>query len=147
MGVKFDPALGYCKVCLAASSCAADTLCCAASLVSAYQKGIHFQHTNIGYQQWVSSFMEKSLSILLGHCYHIESAVRLCTAVGCDTSQLCRYEDVLSPQDIYSLVGLTAFYNGFFGQCSQAFTRLESLSDLPEVSLVPVGLISTPQSA
>lgn len=51
------------------------------------------------------------------------------------TAVTCRYEDVLKPQDIYSLVGLTAFYNGFFGQCSQAFTRLEGLSSLSEVLL------------
>lgn len=44
-----------------------------------------------------------------------------------------RYDDVLGPQDVYSLVGLTAFYNGFFGQCSKAFTRLESLTNVDEV--------------
>jgi len=44
-----------------------------------------------------------------------------------------RYDDVLDPQDVYSLLGLTAFYNGFFGQCSKAFTRLESLTNINEV--------------
>lgn len=46
-----------------------------------------------------------------------------------------RFDDVLDPKDVYSLLGLTAFYNGFFGQCSKAFTRLESLSTIEEVSL------------
>ena len=44
-----------------------------------------------------------------------------------------RFDDVLDPKDVYSLLGLTAFYNGFFGQCSKAFTRLESLSTIEEV--------------
>jgi len=44
-----------------------------------------------------------------------------------------RYDDVVDPQDVYSLLGLTAFYNGFFGQCSKAFTRLESLTNIDEV--------------
>ncbi|KAL0027242.1 hypothetical protein WJX77_006308 [Trebouxia sp. C0004] len=45
---------------------------------------------------------------------------------------LRKYDDVLDPQDVYSLLGLTAFYNGFFGQCSKAFTRLESLTNIDE---------------
>ena len=49
-------------------------------------------------------------------------------------SMTCRYDDVLDPQDIYSLLGLTAFYNGFFGQCSKAFTRLEWLPGIDDVS-------------
>ena len=50
---------------------------------------------------------------------------------------MCRYDDVLDPQNVYSLLGLTAFYNGFFGQCSKAFTRLESLANIDEVHLFP----------
>lgn len=45
-----------------------------------------------------------------------------------------RYDDVLEPKDVYCLLGLTAFYNGFFGQCSKAFTRLESLSTIEQAS-------------
>ena len=100
---------------------------------------------NIGRQLWVLSLMKKPLSILLGHHCHVRRAVMLCTDAKYNADQLCRYEDVLSPQDIYSLVGLTAFYNGFFGQCSQAFTRLESLNSLPEVSLDLVRLLSRSQ--
>ena len=40
---------------------------------------------------------------------------------------------MLDPQDVYSLLGLTAFYNGFFGQCSKAFARLEALTNIDEV--------------
>jgi hypothetical protein len=29
------------------------------------------------------------------------------------------YEDVLAPADIWALLGLTAFYAGFYGQCSK----------------------------
>ena len=42
---------------------------------------------------------------------------------------------MLDPRDVYSLLGLTAFYNGFFGQCSKAFTRLESLTTIEQASL------------
>ena len=62
----------------------------------------------------------------------------------CSVTVVYRYDDVLSPQDIYSLVGLTAFYNGFFGQCSQAFTRLESLHSLPEVGSITWNLPTCP---
>ncbi|KAL3151657.1 hypothetical protein ABBQ38_012645 [Trebouxia sp. C0009 RCD-2024] len=47
---------------------------------------------------------------------------------------LRKYDDVLEPKDVYCLLGLTAFYNGFFGQCSKAFTRLESLSTIEQAS-------------
>ena len=43
---------------------------------------------------------------------------------------------MLKPEDVYSLVSLTAFYNGYFEQCSKAFTRLESMSQLTEVTAV-----------
>ncbi len=46
--------------------------------------------------------------------------------------QLGRYEDVLNPKDIYSLIALTTYANRFFGQCSRAFIRLESLETLSE---------------
>ena len=47
---------------------------------------------------------------------------------------MCRYEDVLGAQDVFSLLGLAAFYSRFFAQCSKAFVRLEGLADLPKVS-------------
>lgn len=46
--------------------------------------------------------------------------------------QLDQFEDVLDPKDIYSLIALTAYSNRFFGQCSRAFIRLESLEILTE---------------
>mmetsp|Transcript_14038 Transcript_14038/g.22384 ORF Transcript_14038/g.22384 Transcript_14038/m.22384 type:complete len:1210 (-) Transcript_14038:255-3884(-) len=46
--------------------------------------------------------------------------------------QLVRYEDVLDPKDIYSLIALASFSNRFFGQCSRAFIRLESLDSFTE---------------
>lgn len=36
------------------------------------------------------------------------------------------YEDILDPLEIYSFLGLASFYNGFYGQCSKAFIKLES---------------------
>jgi hypothetical protein len=33
------------------------------------------------------------------------------------------YEDILDPQEIYAFLGLAAFYNGFFGQCSKVHTH------------------------
>ena len=42
---------------------------------------------------------------------------------------------MLDSKDVYSLLGLTAFYNGFFGQCSKAFTRLQSLTTIEQASL------------
>ncbi|GAB5366413.1 hypothetical protein AAMO2058_001141600 [Amorphochlora amoebiformis] len=46
--------------------------------------------------------------------------------------QLEKYEDVVDPKDIYSLIALAAYSNRFFGQCSRAFIRLESLETLTE---------------
>ena len=51
-----------------------------------------------------------------------------------DRALVCRYEDVLGAQDVFSLLGLAAFYSRFFAQCSKAFVRLEGLADLPKVS-------------
>lgn len=42
--------------------------------------------------------------------------------------RLVDYEDLLDPRDIYSLIALTTYYNGFFGQCSKAFIKLETLA-------------------
>jgi WD repeat-containing protein 35 len=41
-------------------------------------------------------------------------------------SRLREYEDALGVKEIYSLIALAAFHNGYFGQCSKAFVRLES---------------------
>ena len=41
---------------------------------------------------------------------------------------------MLGAQDVFSLLGLAAFYSRFFAQCSKAFVRLEGLADLPKVS-------------
>jgi len=41
--------------------------------------------------------------------------------------RLTEYEDVLDPRAVHSLIALAAYYNGFFGQCSRAFIRLEQL--------------------
>jgi WD repeat-containing protein 35 len=37
---------------------------------------------------------------------------------------------VLDAQDVYALVALATFYNKFYGQCSKAFVKLESLPTL-----------------
>jgi len=37
------------------------------------------------------------------------------------------YEDVLDPSEIFSFLALASFYNKFYGQCSKAFIKLESL--------------------
>mmetsp|Transcript_8336 Transcript_8336/g.17822 ORF Transcript_8336/g.17822 Transcript_8336/m.17822 type:complete len:1276 (-) Transcript_8336:992-4819(-) len=41
------------------------------------------------------------------------------------------YEDILDPLEIYSFLGLAAFYNRFFLQCSKAFIKLESMPNTP----------------
>lgn len=46
--------------------------------------------------------------------------------------RLREYDDVLDKIDVYSLIALTTFYNGYYGQCSRAFIMLESLPDLTE---------------
>lgn len=37
---------------------------------------------------------------------------------------------MLDAQDVYALVALATFYNKFYGQCSKAFVKLESLPTL-----------------
>ncbi|KAG2494620.1 hypothetical protein HYH03_007139 [Edaphochlamys debaryana] len=44
---------------------------------------------------------------------------------------LREYEDLLDPLEIYSFLALAAFYNQFFGQCSKAFIKLESMPSIP----------------
>jgi WD repeat-containing protein 35 len=44
--------------------------------------------------------------------------------------KLCEYDDILKPQDIYSLLGLTSLKNKFYGICSRAFVKLETLPGL-----------------
>jgi WD repeat-containing protein 35 len=46
--------------------------------------------------------------------------------------RLQEYDDVLDPKDIYSLIALSTYYSSYFGQCSKAFTRLESMEDVKE---------------
>lgn len=38
--------------------------------------------------------------------------------------RLCEYDDILNPRDIYSLLALTAYFNKFYGICSQAFVKV-----------------------
>lgn len=49
------------------------------------------------------------------------------TAIRC-----CEYDDVLSSKDVYSLLCVTALKNKFFGVCSRAFVKLETLPALEE---------------
>eukprot|EP00753_Platysulcus_tardus_P015766 PLAT5272.2.p1 GENE.PLAT5272.2~~PLAT5272.2.p1 ORF type:complete len:1194 (+),score=710.47 PLAT5272.2:43-3624(+) len=46
--------------------------------------------------------------------------------------RLQEYDDILDAKDIYSLIALTAHYNSHFGQCSDAFVKLESLDSLDD---------------
>ena len=41
--------------------------------------------------------------------------------------KLCEYDDILEPRDIYSLLCLTSLRNKFYGTCSKAFVKLETL--------------------
>ena len=41
--------------------------------------------------------------------------------------RLREYEGVLQAEEIYSLVALTSFYSKYYGQCSRAFVKLQSL--------------------
>ena len=45
--------------------------------------------------------------------------------------RLREYEQVLPPAEIYALIALTAFYSKYYAQCSKAFVRLQSMSNLP----------------
>lgn len=55
--------------------------------------------------------------------------------------RLREYESVLPPEEIYALIALTAFYAKFYGQCSRAFVRLQTLS-LSEVKRVGVAKLA-----
>ena len=46
--------------------------------------------------------------------------------------RLAEYEDVLDPKDIYSLVALTAYHNSYFGICSRAFIKLETMTGIED---------------
>lgn len=46
--------------------------------------------------------------------------------------KLCEYDDILNPRHIYSLLCLTSLRNKFFGICSKAFVKLETLTNLSE---------------
>ncbi|CAM9187739.1 unnamed protein product [Chrysoparadoxa australica] len=52
------------------------------------------------------------------------------------TAMRCaEFEDILEPLDIYSLIALAAYHSGYFGVCSAAFVKLETLQGLaPEVT-------------
>ena len=43
--------------------------------------------------------------------------------------RLLNYEDILDAAEVQSLVALTSYYNGYFGQCSRAFTKLETMDN------------------
>ncbi|GMH42155.1 hypothetical protein BSKO_10074 [Bryopsis sp. KO-2023] len=45
---------------------------------------------------------------------------------------LRQYEDVISPEKIYALLAIAAHSCKFYGQCSKAFVKLESLPEIPE---------------
>ncbi|OAE19425.1 hypothetical protein AXG93_4273s1210 [Marchantia polymorpha subsp. ruderalis] len=45
---------------------------------------------------------------------------------------LRNYNDILSDEEIYSLIALTTFYNKNYAHCSQAFVKLESLRNIPQ---------------
>ena len=44
--------------------------------------------------------------------------------------KLCEFDDILKPRDIYSLLCLTSLKNKFYGICSRAFVKLETLPGL-----------------
>jgi WD repeat-containing protein 35 len=46
--------------------------------------------------------------------------------------RLGEYENVLDTRDIYSLIALSAFYSGFYKECSRALVKLENLSNQRE---------------
>ena len=57
--------------------------------------------------------------------------------------RLREYESVLSAEEIYSLVALTAFYSRFYNQCSKAFIKLQSSAGLREAkALFDEGILS-----
>eukprot|EP01038_Epipyxis_sp_PR26KG_P017356 gene17356-23971_t len=46
--------------------------------------------------------------------------------------KLCEYDDILNPRNIYSFLCIAALKNKFYGVCSKAFVKLETLPDLSE---------------
>jgi WD repeat-containing protein 35 len=46
--------------------------------------------------------------------------------------RLCEFEDVLDAKIIYSLIALTSFHTEFYGVCSKAFVKLETMPQLSE---------------
>lgn len=46
--------------------------------------------------------------------------------------RLAEYEDILDPRAIYCLIALTAYHNHYFGICSRAFVKLETMPTLSE---------------
>ncbi len=46
--------------------------------------------------------------------------------------KLCEYDDILEQRDVYSLLILCSLHSNFFGVCSKAFVKLETVSGLPE---------------
>ena len=46
--------------------------------------------------------------------------------------KLCEYDDILDPKDIYSMLCLTSLRCRFFGICSKAFVKLETLPSLTD---------------
>jgi hypothetical protein len=53
------------------------------------------------------------------------------TAIRCS-----EFEDVLEPYDIYSLIALAAYHCGYFGLCSKAFVKLETLHTISSSSSI-----------
>lgn len=46
--------------------------------------------------------------------------------------QLRKYDDVLDPGLVYAFLALVGFYSSFYGTCSKAFVKLESLPSIPK---------------
>ena len=47
--------------------------------------------------------------------------------------KLCEFDDILEARDIYRLLSLTSLRNKFYGICSKAFVKLETLSTLSDL--------------
>lgn len=46
--------------------------------------------------------------------------------------KLCEYDDILEPRDIYAILVLASMANAFYGICSKAFVKLETLQEMPD---------------
>lgn len=62
--------------------------------------------------------------------------------------KLCEYDDILEPRNIYSLLCITSLKNNFFGICSKAFVKLETLEvidakDLDDIQTLAVKIFVT----